>query len=65
MGYRFTVNQKVDSYTHVGEDYKKVEVEQTFTCGTFDDLQNLVGTLVDFSTKPIRLEISKEVVEDV
>lgn len=65
MGYRFTVNQKVESYTHIDGDYKKAEVKQTFTCGTFDDLQNLVGTLVDFSTEPVRLEISKEVVEDV
>ena len=61
--YKFTVTQKVDGYTPITEEYKRIEVEQTFECGTFDDLRDLVLTLVDYSTKPVRVEIRKEVIE--
>lgn len=61
--YKFTVTQKVDGYTHIEEDYRKLEIEQTFECGTFDDLRDLLLTLVDYSTKPVRVEIRKEVTD--
>lgn len=61
--YKFTVTQKVEGYTPITEEYKRIEVEQNFECGTFDELQNLILTLVDYATKPVRVEIRKEVIE--
>ena len=64
--YKFRVTQSVENYTHVDEEYKKVEVKQDFECNTFDELQDLILTLVDYSAKnTVRFEVFKEEVEDV
>lgn len=63
--YRFTITQTVENYTHVDDDYRKVEVTQNFECGTFDELSNLLLTLVDYSYKDITVKIHKEEVPDV
>lgn len=66
MAYKFRVSQIVEGYTFVGEEYKKTEIKQEFECGTFDDLQDLILTLVDYSAKnTVRFEIFKEEVADV
>lgn len=65
MAYKFRVRQTVNEYTHIDDEYRKVEVEQDFECSTFDDLQSIILTLVDYSIKDVKVEIHKEVIEDV
>ena len=65
MKYRFRVTQKVCGYTPITEEYKRIEVDQNFECETFDDLKDIILTLVDYSTKDVKLEIHKEVIEYV
>lgn len=60
---RFTVKQIVSDYVRVGEEYQTVEVKNTFEADNFDDLQNLIMTLIDFSRKAIKFEVSKEEVD--
>ena len=64
MAYKFTVTQIVKDYAKVGEEYKNVEARNKFEVGNFDDLQNLIMTLIDFSKNDIRFEVSKEEVEE-
>lgn len=66
MSYKFRVSQIIENYTHVDDDYRKVEVTQNFECNTFDELQDLILTLVDYSAKnTVRFEVFKEEVNDV
>ena len=61
---RFTVKQIVSNYVRVGEEYQTVEIKNTFEVDNFDDLQNLLMTLIDFSKNDIKFEVSKEEVDD-
>ena len=61
---RFTVKQIVSNYVKVGEGYQTVEVKNTFEVDNFDDLQNLLMTLIDFSKNDTKFEVSKEEVEE-
>lgn len=60
---RFTVTQIVKDYVRVGEEYKNVTAKNKFVVDNFDDLQNLVMTLIDFSKDGITFEVTKEEVE--
>ena len=62
---RFTVTQIVSDYVSVDGNYKNVEARNKFVVENFDDLQNLIMTLIDFSKNNIKFEVSKEEVEDV
>ena len=64
MAYKFTVTQIVKDYVKVGEEYKNVEAKNRFVVDNFDDLQNLVMTLIDFSKSGITFEVTKEEVEE-
>jgi hypothetical protein len=44
----------------VGDDYQYVEVEKYYTVNNWDDLQNLLMTLIDYSDVSIRFEVKKE-----
>lgn len=61
---RFTVKQIASNYVKVGEEYQTVEVKNTFEVTSFDDLQSLIMTLIDFSKNDIKFEVSKEEVDD-
>ena len=61
---RFTVTQIVKDYVKVGEEYKNVTAKNKFVMDNFDDLQNLVMTLIDFSKDGITFEVTKEEVEE-
>lgn len=68
MAYKFTLTEKIRDYVRIDEDeWKHVDVEKKYAVNSYDDLQNLLLTLVDFSEdgKPLRFEIKKEVVEEV
>lgn len=65
MAYRFKVKQIVNGYMLIDGEYRKVDAEQNFECSTFDDLNDIILTLVDYSIKDVKVEIHKEVIEDV
>lgn len=56
---KFRVIEFITDYVKVGDEYKSVEAEKRYEVGTWDDLQSLLLTLIDFSAKTIRFEIQK------
>ena len=56
---KFELTQKIGGYTEVNDKYEHVTVKQTFTCNTYDDLQNLFLTLVDFSSGTLDFSVKK------
>ena len=56
---KFELTQKIGGYTEVNDKYERVTVKQTFTCNTYDDLQNLFLTLVDFSSGTLDFSVKK------
>lgn len=60
---RFKVTQYITDYVKVGEEYRTVEVRNKFAVDTWDDLQNLFLTLIDFTDGKIKFEVEKEVTE--
>lgn len=61
---RFELEQKISGYTLVNDKYESVTVKQKFQCKTYDDLQNLFLTLVDFSNETLDFSIKKIEEED-
>lgn len=60
---RFKVTQYITDYIKVGDEYRTVEVRNKFVVDTWDDLQNLFLTLIDFTDGKIKFEVEKEVAE--
>lgn len=60
---RFRLTETIKDFVHIKEEYGYVEVKKTYECGTYDDLQDIFLTLVDYSTGKLRLEVEK--VEEV
>ena len=58
---KFKVTEFIKKYMKVGDDYQYVEVEKYYTVNNWDDLQNLLMTLIDYSDVSIRFEVKKEV----
>lgn len=56
---KFYVTQFISDYVKVGEEWKSVEVKNTFTVSNYDDLQNLLLTLIDFGGGKLRFGIEK------
>lgn len=62
---RFKMTQFVREFVQkTADDWDYVEVKQKFICPTYDDLQNLILTLVDCSSDSVKFEITKEEVPD-
>lgn len=60
---RFKITQYITDYVKVGDEYRTVEVKNKFVVDTWDDLQNLFLTLIDFTDGKIKFEVEKEVLE--
>ena len=60
---RFKVTQYITDYIKVGDEYRTVEVRNKFIADTWDDLQKLLITIIDFTDSKIKFEIEKEVTE--
>ena len=60
---KFVLTEIIKDFTHIEEKYGYVEVKKVYECNTYDDLQNIFLTLVDFSTKKLNFEVEK--VEEV
>lgn len=56
---RFKLTEYIKEFTHIKEEYGYVEVTKTYECNTYDDLQNIFLTLVDFSTGKLKFEVEK------
>ena len=57
---KFTVTEFIKKYMKIGDDYQYVEVEKKYSVNNWDDLQNLLGTLIDFAEGSIKFEVKKE-----
>lgn len=57
---KFKVTEFIKKYMKVGDEYQYVEVEKHYTVDNWDDLQNLLMTLIDYSDVSIRFEVKKE-----
>lgn len=60
---KFRLTETIKDFVHIKEEYGYVEVKKTYECSTYDDLQDIFLTLVDYSTDKLRLEVEK--VEEV
>lgn len=56
---KFKVTEYIRSYTRMEDKWGYVEVEKHYYPNTWDDLQNLIGTLVDYADGSIKFEIKK------
>ena len=54
------VTQYIKDYVKVGEEYRHVEVENDYEIDNYDDLQNLLLTLIAYSAKDIKFKVVKE-----
>lgn len=61
---RFEVTQFISDFVKVDEQYKTVEVKNKFVANNYDDLQNLLMTLIDFGDGKLKFEITKEEVTE-
>ena len=61
---KFTVIEFIKKYMKVGDDYQYVEVEKKYSVNNWDDLQNMLMSLIDFSDGPIKFEVRKEAVDE-
>lgn len=64
MATIFKVTQYIRDYVKVGDEYRHVEAESKYRVKNYDDLQNLLLTLVDFADGRVKFEVAKEEVEE-
>lgn len=63
MSIEFTVTQYVSDWVKVGDDYQNIEAESRYEVSNYDDLQNLLLTLIDFGGDTLKFKIRKKEVE--
>lgn len=63
MAMNYKITQFIEDYVKVGDEYRRVEVECDYECHNFDDLQNLILTLI-CNKDDIKLRIQTEEVID-
>lgn len=61
---RFEVTQFISDFVRVDDQYKTVEVKNKFVANNYDDLQNLLMTLIDFGDGKLKFEVEKEEVTE-
>lgn len=44
---KFKITEMINEYTRIGDEYKFVEVKKRYSCKNWDDMQNLVATLIE------------------
>ena len=57
---KFKVTEFIKKYMKVGDEYQYVEVEKKYIANTWDDLTNLLMSMIDFTDGPIKFEVKKE-----
>jgi len=61
---KFKVIEYIKKYMMVNEEYQYVEVEKYYSADSWDDLQTLLMTLIDFSDASTRFEVRKGVTNE-
>lgn len=61
---KFYVTQFLSDFVRVDDQYKTVEVKNKFVVNNYDDLTNLLLTLIDFGDGKLKFEITKEEVAE-
>ena len=56
---KFKVTEFIKKYMRVEDSYHHIEVEKTYNLNNWDDLQNLLGTLIDYADGSIKFEVRK------
>ena len=46
MATKYTITQYVKDYVKIGDEWRNVEVECKYECFNWDDLENLLMTLI-------------------
>jgi hypothetical protein len=64
MEYKFKITQFVKDYVKVGDEYRHVEAESKYEVNNYDDLSNLLLTLIDFGADRVKFEVKKEEVSE-
>jgi hypothetical protein len=57
---KFRITELVETYGVVGDEYKTIHAKKRYEVRSWDDLQNFLLTLIDFSDGTVKLEIEKE-----
>lgn len=61
---KFYVTQFLSDFVRVDDQYKTVEVKNKFMVNNYDDLTNLLLTLINFGDGKLKFEITKEEVAE-
>lgn len=56
---KFRLTEIIREFVHLKEEYGYVDVKKTYEVNNYDDLQNLILTLVDFGTGVLKFEVEK------
>ena len=59
----FTVREYIPDYVEVGDEYKRIEAEKIYKVYNYDDLQNLLMTIIDFSKDDVKFKVARKEVE--
>lgn len=61
---KFTIIENIRDYVKAGDEYQWVEVKKKYEASNWDDMQNLLMTLIDFADGSIRFEVRKEAINE-
>lgn len=64
MATKFTVTQHIKVYADIKGNYDYVDAKNRFVVHNYDDLQNLLMTLIDFSDDKLSFDVEKEEVSE-
>lgn len=64
MAIEFRVKQYVSDYVKVGDEYQRIEAKSDYKVSNYDDLQNLLMTLIDFGSETLKFEVEKREVTE-
>lgn len=54
---KYTLTLMMSRYIKVGEEWQDVDVKRTFAFNNWDDVQNLIGYLVEGAKGSVKFEI--------
>lgn len=59
---KFAVTEFIRDYVKINDEgkYDWVEIRKKYSANTWDDLTNLIMSMIDFTDGPIKFEVKKE-----
>lgn len=64
MKIKYILTQIITNYMKVDGEWQYIDVTAKYECINLDDLQNLILTLIECSTKAVKFEIEKVKVKE-